>query len=136
MTDIKGTISQVVGPVVDVHFDLAGSGGQERLPRIHESLEIRRPGGRTLVVEVQQHIGEDTVRCIMLSPSEGLCKDMTVYPTGGAISVPVGEEVLGRLFNVLGETIDKKGPVETKEKWTIHREAPGFVDQSPVVEVL
>lgn len=125
----NGKIIQVMGPVVDVKFD------DSDLPYISDALEVYVEEKKR-VMEVAQHIGEDTVRCIMLSPSEGLCKDMTVYPTGGAISVPVGEEVLGRLFNVLGETIDKKGPVETKEKWTIHREAPGFVDQSPVVEVL
>ncbi len=87
-------------------------------------------------MEVCQHIGENTAGCIMLSPSEGLHKDMEVVITGGPIKVPVGDEVLGRLFNVLGEPIDKKGSVDTKERWSIHRDAPVLEDQSPVVEVL
>jgi F-type H+-transporting ATPase subunit beta len=118
-----------MGPVVDVKFD------DGDLPYISDALYVYVEDKKR-VMEVAQHIGEDKVRCIMLSQSEGLCKDMTVIPTGGPISVPVGEEVLGRLFNVLGETIDKKGDVGTKEKWEIHRDAPKLVDQSPVVEVL
>ena len=125
----NGKIIQVMGPVVDVKF------GDSDLPYISDALEVYVEDKKR-VMEVAQHIGEDVVRCIMLSPSEGLCKDMNVIPTGGPISVPVGEEVLGRLFNVLGETIDKKGELETKEKWQIHRDAPNLVDQSPVVEVL
>ncbi len=125
----NGKIIQVMGPVVDVKF------GDNDLPYISDALEVYVEDKKR-VMEVAQHIGEDVVRCIMLSPSEGLCKDMNVIPTGGPISVPVGEEVLGRLFNVLGETIDKKGELGTKEKWEIHREAPSLVDQSPVVEVL
>ena len=125
----NGKIVQVMGPVVDVKFE------DSDLPYISDALEVYVDGQKR-VMEVSQHIGGDMVRCIMLSPSEGLSKDMEVIPTGGAIAVPVGEEVLGRLFNVLGETIDKKGDVKTKEKWTIHRDAPKLVDQSPVVEVL
>ena len=125
----NGKIIQVMGPVVDVKFD------DGDLPYISDALYVYVEDKKR-VMEVAQHIGEDKVRCIMLSQSEGLCKDMTVIPTGGPISVPVGEEVLGRLFNVLGETIDKKGDVGTKEKWEIHRDAPKLVDQSPVVEVL
>ena len=96
----NGKIMQVMGPVVDVKF------GDSDLPYISDALEVYVEDEKR-VMEVAQHIGEDVVRCIMLSPSEGLCKDMPVIPTGGPISVPVGEEVLGRLFNVLGETIDK-----------------------------
>ena len=125
----NGKIIQVMGPVVDVKFD------DGDLPYISDALYVYVEDKKR-VMEVAQHIGEDKVRCIMLSQSEGLCKDMTVIPTGGPISVPVGEEVLGRLFNVLGETIDKKGDVGTKERWEIHRDAPKLVDQSPVVEVL
>ncbi len=125
----NGKIIQVMGPVVDVKFD------DDELPRISDALEVFVRDNRR-VMEVAQHIGDNVVRCIMLSPSEGLSKDMPVHPLGGAISVPVGEEVLGRLFNVLGDTIDKKGKLETKEKWVIHREPPKLVDQSPVVEVL
>ncbi len=125
----NGKIIQVMGPVVDVKYD------DSDLPYISDALEVYVEDGRR-VMEVAQHIGHDTVRCIMLSPSEGLAKDMEVVHTGGSISVPVGDEVLGRLFNVLGETIDHKGQCNTQEKWTIHREPPKLVDQSPVVEVL
>ena len=125
----NGKIIQVMGPVVDVKFE------DSDLPYISDALYVYVEDKKR-VMEVAQHIGDDKVRCIMLSPSEGLCKDMPVIPSGGPISVPVGEEVLGRLFNVLGETIDKKGEVNTKERWVIHRNAPSLVDQSPVVEVL
>jgi F-type H+-transporting ATPase subunit beta len=125
----NGKIIQVMGPVVDVKFD------NDELPRISDALEVYVQDMKR-VMEVSQHIGDNVVRCIMLSPSEGLSKDMPVHPLGGPISVPVGEEVLGRLFNVLGDTIDKKGELKTSEKWVIHREPPKLIDQSPVVEVL
>lgn len=125
----NGKIIQVMGPVVDVKYE------DSDLPYISDALEVYVEDSKR-VMEVAQHIGHDTVRCIMLSPSEGLAKDMEVIHTGGPISVPVGDEVLGRLFNVLGETIDHKGDCNTQEKWTIHREPPKLVDQSPVVEVL
>jgi F-type H+-transporting ATPase subunit beta len=125
----NGKILQVMGPVVDVKFE------DNDLPYISDALVVYVEDKKR-VMEVSQHIGEDTVRCIMLSQSEGLCKDMEVYPTGGPISVPVGEKVLGRLFNVLGEPIDHKGDIEGEENWQIHREPPRLVDQSPVVEVL
>ncbi|WP_026516063.1 F0F1 ATP synthase subunit beta [Butyrivibrio sp. MC2021] len=125
----NGKIIQVMGPVVDVKYE------DTDLPYISDALEVYVEDSKR-VMEVAQHIGHDTVRCIMLSPSEGLAKDMEVIHTGGSISVPVGNEVLGRLFNVLGETIDHKGDCNTAEKWTIHREPPKLVDQSPVVEVL
>ena len=125
----NGKILQVMGPVVDVKFE------DSDLPYISDALEVYVEDKKR-VMEVSQHIGEDIVRCIMLSPSEGLCKDMPVFCTGGPISVPVGDKVLGRLFNVLGETIDHKGELETAEKWQIHREPPRLVDQSPVVEIL
>jgi len=125
----EGKILQVMGPVVDVKFE------DGDLPYINDALEVY-PRGHKRVMEVAQHIGDDTVRCIMLSHSEGLAKDMEVKRAGGPISVPVGPQVLGRLFNVLGDPIDNKGEVESKEKWQIHREAPSLMDQSPVVEVL
>ena len=127
MSENKGTIVQVMGPVVDVSF----SGG---LPEIKEALEVELDGKRQ-VMEVAQHVGGDTVRCIMLSPSEGLGRGMSVTATGAPISVPVGEETLGRMFNVLGDAIDGKGQVETKEKWSIHRQPPAFEDQRPVVDL-
>ena len=125
----NGRILQVMGPVVDVKFD------DGDLPYITDAMEVYVEDQKR-VMEVSQHIGENVVRCIMLSPSEGLCKDMVVYPTGSPISVPVGEQVLGRLFNVFGDAIDNKGEVKCEEKWQIHREPPKLVDQSPVVEVL
>ena len=125
----KGKIVQVMGPVVDVEFS------QQPLPHIKDALTVEN-GGKRLVMEVAQHIGGGVVRCIMLSASEGLCRDMEVTPTGAGISVPVGEKTLGRLFNVLGETIDGGEEPKTEENWVIHRDPPAFEDQSPVVEML
>ena len=125
----KGKIIQVMGPVVDVAFE------DENLPAIRDALEVNN-GDKKCVMEVAQHIGNDTVRCIMLASSEGLHRDMEVTATGAGITVPVGKATLGRLFNVLGEAIDDGEPVESKENWCIHREPPSFEDQSPVVEVL
>ena len=103
-----GYITQVVGPVVDVHFDLEGGG---ELPRIHEALEVTRPGGRTLVVEVQQHIGEDTVRCVAMDSTDGISRGVEARPTGKPIAMPVGAQIRGRVMNVVGETIDGMGPL-------------------------
>jgi len=125
----KGKIVQVMGPVVDVEFS------DHNLPCIKDALEVEN-NGKKCVMEVAQHIGNDTVRCIMLASSEGLHRDMEVTATGAGITVPVGKATLGRLFNVLGEAIDDGEPVEAKENWCIHREPPSFEDQSPVVEVL
>ena len=125
----KGKIVQVMGPVVDVEFS------DHNLPCIKDALEVDN-NGKKCVMEVAQHIGNDTVRCIMLASSEGLHRDMEVTATGAGITVPVGKATLGRLFNVLGEAIDDGKPVEAKENWCIHREPPSFEDQSPVVEVL
>lgn len=125
----KGRIVQVMGPVVDVAFE------DHDLPHIKDALVVDNNGRRS-VMEVAQHIGNETVRCIMLASSEGLCRDMEVEPTGAGIQVPVGEKTLGRLFNVLGETIDGGESLEGEEKWVIHRDPPSFEDQSPVVEML
>ena len=125
----NGRILQVMGPVVDVKFD------DNDLPYINDALEVHVRGHRR-VMEVAQHIGDDTVRCIMLSHSEGLSKDMEVVRCGGTIKAPVGREVLGRLFNVLGDAIDNKGEVNPSDMWEIHRDPPSLIDQSPVVEVL
>ncbi|WP_024866608.1 F0F1 ATP synthase subunit beta [Butyrivibrio sp. FCS014] len=125
----NGKIIRVMGPVVDVQFN------DGHLPYISDALRVT-VGDEKRVMEVAQHVGENTARCIMLSPSEGLHKDMEVEVTGGPIKVPVGDEVLGRLFNVLGDPIDKKGEVATQERWSIHREPPAMTDQSPVVEIL
>ena len=126
----KGRIVQVMGPVVDVVFE------DGNLPRIKDALQVEN-NGKTCIMEVAQHLGNDEVRCLMLAASEGLCKDMEVTATGSGIKVPVGEQALGRLFNVLGETIDNGEEIkEDTEHWVIHRDPPSFEDQSPVVEIL
>ena len=125
----NGRIVQVSGPVIDVEFK------DQQLPRIKDALEVDVRGQKK-IMEVQQHVGEGMVRCIMLSSSDGLRRDMEVIPTGGAIKVPVGEKTLGRLFNVLGETLDGGENLDQEEHWEIHREPPAFSDQSPVVEIL
>ena len=124
----KGKIVQILGPVIDVEFET------EQLPLIHDALTVVNKG-KEVVMEVEQHMGNRTVRCILLAASEGLHKGMEVTATGGPIKVPVGKQTLGRMFNVLGEAIDKGEPVESEEKWAIHREPPKFEDQSPVVEM-
>lgn len=124
-----GKIVQVLGPVVDVEF-FEGS----ELPRIKDALEVNNEGKRC-VMEVAQHMGNSTVRCIMLASSEGLYKGMEVTATGEGIKVPVGKQTLGRLFNVLGETIDNGGSLNGTE-WVIHRDPPAFEEQSPVAEIL
>jgi len=121
-----GKIVQVSGPVVDVEFD------ENEIPAIRTALYVML-GEKKLVMEVAQHIGKGVVRCVMLAPSEGLCRDMEVVATGDSIKVPVGEKTLGRLFNVLGETLDKGPSLEDAPKWSIHRDAPSFEEQSPVV---
>ncbi|MBQ8688667.1 MAG: F0F1 ATP synthase subunit beta [Ruminococcus sp.] len=125
----KGKIVQVLGPVVDAAFP-AG-----HLPMIRDALEVQNHG-RRCVMEVAQHMGNGVVRCICLSSTDGFTKDMEVINTGSCIQVPVGNATLGRMFNVLGETIDNKGPVETELRWKIHRDAPSFREQSTVQEIL
>ncbi|WP_312440904.1 F0F1 ATP synthase subunit beta [Lacrimispora sp.] len=125
-----GKIVQVLGPVVDVEFFESSD-----LPRIKDALEVNNEGKRC-VMEVAQHMGNSTVRCIMLASSEGLYKGMEVTATGEGIKVPVGEQTLGRLFNVLGETIDNGGTLDGGPEWVIHRDPPAFEEQSPVAEIL
>ena len=124
-----GKIIQVMGPVVDVEFE------DENLPAIRDALEVLN-GEKKSVMEVAQHIGNNTVRCIMLASSEGLHRDMEVTATGAGIKTPVGEQTLGRLFNVLGEAIDGGAQPDTEEKWEIHREPPTFEEQNPAEEIL
>ena len=125
----NGKIVQVMGPVVDVEFP------DNDLPYIKDALEVDNHG-KKCVMEVAQHVGNNTVTCIMLSASEGLSRDMEVVATGSGIKVPVGNQTLGRLFNVLGETIDGKEDLSDTEHWVIHREPPTFENQSPVIEIL
>ncbi|MGO5335921.1 F0F1 ATP synthase subunit beta [Bilifractor sp. LCP19S3_H10] len=124
-----GKIVQVMGPVVDVAFE------DLPLPKIKTALQVDNHGEKA-IMEVQQHIGDDMVRCIMLSASEGLQKDMPVISLGTGIEVPVGEKNLGRLFNVLGDTIDGGEQLRDSEQWEIHRKPPKFTDQKPVQEIL
>ena len=124
-----GKIIQVLGPVVDVEFE------NQELPSIRDALEVQN-GDKKCVMEVAQHIGNHVVRCIMLAASEGLHRDMEVTAEGSGIKVPVGEKTLGRLFNVLGETIDDGEPIKDAPKMVIHREPPTFEEQNPAVEIL
>ena len=124
-----GKIIQVLGPVVDVEFE------NQELPAIRDALEVQH-GDKKCVMEVAQHIGNHVVRCIMLAASEGLHRDMEVTAEGSGIKVPVGEKTLGRLFNVLGETIDDGEPIKDAPKMVIHREPPTFEEQNPAVEIL
>jgi len=125
----KGKIVQVLGPVVDVEFE---SG---KLPMMKDALEVFMESKR-LVMEVASHMGNNVVRCIMLASSDGLVKGMEVTATGSCIKVPVGKQTLGRMFNVLGETIDGEGEVIGEDQWKIHRKPPTFEDQRPVTEIL
>lgn len=125
-----GRITRVIGPVVDVAF----SDGE--LPSIYSALEVKRNDGSKLVLEVQQHIGEDTVRCVAMDSTDGLVRGMEVEDTGGPITVPVGPGTLGRLMNVGGEPIDELGPIEAEERWPIHRPPPSISEQSVSNEIL
>lgn len=128
----KGKIVQVIGPVLDISFEGEGSA----LPNILEALEINRPNGQKIVVECQQHIGEDTVRAIAMDSTDGLVRGMEVIATGAAIKMPTGDVIKGRLFNVVGEAIDGINQVSNKGGLPIHREAPRFEDLSTEAEVL
>ena len=127
-TKSNGSISQIMGAVVDVHFD-------GELPAILNALETDNHGNR-LVLEVAQHLGESNVRCIAMDTTEGLVRGQEVSDTGAGIMVPVGPEMLGRIINVVGEPIDERGPVNTAKKMPIHAPAPDFVDQSTEAEIL
>jgi F-type H+-transporting ATPase subunit beta len=128
----KGKIVQVIGPVIDVSFEGEGSS----LPNILEALEISRPNGQKIVLECQQHIGEDTVRAIAMDSTDGLVRGMEVVATGAAIKMPTGEVIKGRLFNVVGEAIDGINSVSNAGGLPIHRDAPRFEDLSTETEVL
>jgi len=122
-----GTIKQIIGPVVDVVFS-------EKLPELYNALEVKN-GNETLVLETQQHIGSSAVRTIALGSTDGLKRGLSVVDTGSPIQVPVGPQTLGRMFNVLGQPLDDKESVQTKEHWPIHRPAPDFTEQSTKVEI-
>ena len=128
-----GHISQIIGPVVDVHFKNVSS---QNLPGIHEALSIKRLNGGTLVVEVQQHIGEDTVRCVAMDSTDGLRRGMEVSATGAPISMPSGQQIRGRVMNVTGNTIDGLPKLTSENSLPIHREPPKFENLTTSQEVL
>ncbi|MBQ7604402.1 MAG: F0F1 ATP synthase subunit beta [Clostridia bacterium] len=125
-----GKLIQVMGPVVDVRFPDGG------LPSLQNALDIIRPDGKRLVVEVAQHLGDNVVRCIAMSSTDGLVRGTDVTDTGSPIRVPVGEKTLGRIFNVLGEAVDEKPDPTDCEKWEIHRQPPSYDEQVPSAEIL
>ncbi len=131
MNKNEGKIIQVIGPVVDIRFD------EGELPNLNNAIKVSRDDGQEVTVEVAQHIGDDTVRCIAMTATDGLARGNKCTDTGAAISVPVGKQILGRMFNVLGETIDGLGdiPADTPLK-PIHREAPSFAEQTTTSEIL
>ena len=106
MSQINGRISQIIGPVIDVYFDIKGENPENVLPKIHEALKVQRSDGRELVIEVQQHIGEDTVRCVAMDNTDGLQRGLEVVSTGSPIVMPAGEQIKGRMMNVIGQPID------------------------------
>ena len=130
MANNIGKITQIIGAVLDVKFT------EGELPEINDALEITRDNGERLVVEVAQHLGDDTVRCIAMGPTDGLVRGMDVTATGAPISVPVGEATLGRIFNVLGDAIDEQPAPTGVEKMPIHRKAPAFEEQATSTEML
>ena len=125
----NGKVVQVIGPVVDIRFE------KGHLPKLYNAIEIKQ-GDKRLVVEVAQHLGDDIVRCISMGSTDGLVRGMEAIDTGNAIMVPVGDEVLGRMFNVLGEEIDGLGPVNATRRMPIHRQAPTFAQQQTSAEIL
>ena len=130
MATNTGKITQIISAVLDIKFD------NGELPEIYDAVEITRKNGEKLIVEVAQHLGDDTVRCIAMGPTDGLVRGMDAVATGHPIMVPVGENTLGRLFNVLGEPIDEKPAPTDVEYYPIHRKAPGFSEQSTETEIL
>ena len=129
MAKNKGTVVQVMGPVLDIRFE------EDQLPSLLNAIEVPN-GDKTIIAEVAQHIGDNVVRCIAMSSTDGLQRGTEVIDTGAPISVPVGDECLGRVFNLLGQPIDNKPDVATQERWPIHRPAPSYEEQQPATEIL
>ena len=125
----KGRVAQVIGTVVDIEFP------PDELPTLNNAIEIPQNGGK-LVLEVQHHVGNNWARCIALAPTDGIERGAEAIDTGAPIAVPVGRETLGRLFNIQGEPLDNLGPVNTKERWPIHRPPPPFTEQETKIEIL
>jgi len=135
MSELVGHISQIIGPVVDVFFDLKGS-EEVKLPAIHDALSIDRGNGKELIVEIQQHIGENTVRTVAMDSTDGLRRGLKAVSRGTAISMPIGDQVKGRLMNVIGDSIDGMKTLNKKGAYPIHREPPKFEDLTTSQEVL
>ena len=136
MSQIVGSISQIIGPVIDVYFDAEGKDAEKVLPKIHEALTVERADGTGLVVEVQQHIGEDTVRCVAMDNTDGLKRGLKVTPLGSPILMPAGEQIKGRMLNVIGQPIDGMKKFDMEGGYPIHREAPSFEQLSTRKEML
>ena len=136
MAQISGHISQISGPGIDVFFDTKGQDAEKVLPKIHDALKIERPDGRELVVEVQQHIGEDTVRCVAMDNTDGLQRGLEAKQTGSPIVMPAGEQIKGRMMNVIGQPIDGMKSLDMQGAYPIHREPPKFEDLSTHKEML
>ena len=136
MPQAVGHIAQVVGPVVDVHFDISARSAEMELPRIEDALMVTRPDGKELVLEVQQHIGEDTVRCVAMDSTDGLSRGLEVRNTCQPIAMPVGAQIRGRVMNVTGESIDGMAELDRGNTLPIHREPPKFEDLTTSQEVL
>ena len=136
MSQINGHISQIIGPVIDVFFDTKGENPEKVLPKIYDALRVKRPNGQDLIIEVQQHIGEDTVRCVAMDNTEGLQRGLEVVPTGSPIVMPAGEQIKGRMMNVIGQPIDGMEPLKMEGAYPIHREAPKFEELSTHKEML
>ncbi|MGI6243048.1 MAG: F0F1 ATP synthase subunit beta [Prevotella sp.] len=130
MSQISGRISQIIGPVVDVYFDTQGQDSEKVLPKIYEALKVKRPDDTDLIIEVQQHIGEDTVRCVAMDNTDGLNRGLEAVPTGSPITMPTGEQIKGRMMNVIGKPIDGMGALNMEGSYPIHREAPSFDELS------
>ena len=136
MSQISGHISQIIGPVIDVHFDTEGLDAEKVLPKIHDALTVKRPDGSDLVIEVQQHIGEDTVRTVAMDNTDGLQRGLEVKPTGSPIVMPAGDQIKGRMLNVIGRPIDGMSSLSQEGAYPIHREAPKFEELSTSKEML
>ena len=136
MSQITGHISQIIGPVIDVYFNTEGLDAEKVLPKIHDALKIDRGDGRDLVVEVQQHIGEDTVRCVAMDNTDGLHRGLEAIPMGTPIVMPAGDQIKGRMLNVIGQPIDGMKQLDMAGAYPIHREAPSFEELSTKKEIL
>ena len=136
MSQITGHISQIIGPVIDIYFDTEGQDAEKVLPKIYDALKIDRGDGRDLIVEVQQHIGEDTVRCVAMDNTDGLHRGLEAIPLGSPIQMPAGDQIKGRMLNVIGQPIDGMKQLNMDGAYPIHREAPTFEELSTKKEIL